>query len=312
MRTLTAAIGMLAVAVSASGQVPDHLACYKVRDTAARATYTATVGGLTVQAGCTIKVPAAMACVPASKTAVVPTPPGGGGIGRPNGFTCYKVKCPTAHFAPVTVQDQFGMRALTPRTTSLVCAPDTGPTDGGFPASGQTTCWDSSGNLIPCAGTGHDGDTHTGAPLAYVDNGDGTITDAKTGLMWEKQSKGDGSVHDTDNLYTWDSAFSAHVGTLNTTSFAGHADWRVPNVRELASIVNYENFNPAVSPAFHNNCTPPCTVLTCSCTVANNDWTSTSVAHDPQRAWVVYFADGGVNQNFTTNAYSVRAVRGGS
>src|SRR5206468_905681 len=97
------------------------------------------------------------------------------------------------------------------------------------------------GTVIPCAGTGHDGDTLTGAPLAYVDNGDGTVTDVNTGLTWEKQSNGDGSVHDMSNAYTWDQAFLGHVAILNTgTGFAGHTDWRVPNVRELQSIANYQ------------------------------------------------------------------------
>jgi hypothetical protein len=125
-------------------------------------------------------------------------------------------------------------------------------------ATGQTTCWDDhTGNVICCAGTGHDGDTRRGAPIAYADNGDGTITDANTGLMWEKQSNGDGSVHDIANTYTWDQAFSGHVATLNSTSFAGHTDWRVPNVKELQSIVNYENVAPAVSPAFNKKCASP-------------------------------------------------------
>src|SRR5213076_3053147 len=74
-----------------------------------------------------------------------------------------------------------------------------------FPATGQTTCWDSSGNVIPCAGTGQDGDIQAGAPLSYTDNGDGTITDDNTGLMWEKQSQ-DLSIHDVRNTYTWDRA----------------------------------------------------------------------------------------------------------
>jgi hypothetical protein len=295
------------------GAVPDHLACYKIKDSQATATYRADVGGLVVQAGCTIKVPAAMTCAPASKTNVTPTPPGGGGGGRPNGFTCYKVKCPKATFTAVMVSDQFGNRSVTPTRTQLVCAPDAGPTGGGFPATGQTTCWDDTGTVIPCAGTGQDGDTHTGAPLAFVDNGDGTVTDANTGLTWEKQSYGDGSVHDIVNTYTWDQAFSAHVATLNTMSFAGHTDWRVPNVRELQSIANYQNASPAVSAAFNNNCTRPCTVLTCSCTQGGY-WTSSTWAFNPQFAWVVGFIDGnaGANQKTTTNSFLVRAVRGGS
>src|SRR2546422_4574104 len=109
-----------------------------------------------------------------------------------------------------------------------------------LPATGQTTCWDSSGNVIPCAGTGQDGDLQKGAPLSYTDNGDGTITDNNTGLMWEKLSM-DGSVHDVSNTYTWANAFAQHVATLNGTSFAGHNDWRMPNVKELESLMNYHD-----------------------------------------------------------------------
>jgi hypothetical protein len=304
------------------GAVPDNLACYKIKDSQAKATYTANVSGLVVQAGCTIKVPAATTCVPASKTNVTPTPPGGGGVGRPNGFTCYKVKCPKTRFTPVTVRDQFGRRSVKPRKTQLVCAPNAGPTDGGFPATGQTTCWNSSGTVIPCAGTGRDGDTHTGAGLAYVDNGDGTITDANTGLTWEKQSSGDGSVHDIANTYTWDQAFSVHVATLNGASFAGHTDWRVPNVKELQSIVNYGNFSPAVSAAFNTNCTSPCTVLTCSCTnynvyccpSYNVYWSSTTYLPGlvSTLAFAMNFFNGELPEQDKKYVWSVRAVRGGS
>jgi len=41
-----------------------------------------------------------------------------------------------------------------------------------------------------------------------------------------------GSVHDVSKHYTWEQAF-AHVAALNGMSFAGHADWRLPNVKEL-------------------------------------------------------------------------------
>ncbi len=144
-----------------------------------------------------------------------------------------------------------------------------------------------------------------------MDNGDGTITDVNTGLVWEKQSF-DGSVHDVDNTYTWDQAFSGHVATLNAMSFAGHTDWRVPNVRELQSIANYQNFNPAVSPAFNTSCTPGCTVTSCSCTQASNYWSSTTYALNPQNAWFVYSPDGFMYAiSKPSNGY-VRAVRGGS
>ena len=54
--------------------------------------------------------------------------------------------------------------------------------------------------------------------------------DVNTGLMWEKLSD-DGSIHDRDNLYTWDDAFAVKVATLNSGSFAGRTDRRVPNVK---------------------------------------------------------------------------------
>src|SRR5205814_8852509 len=88
-----------------------------------------------------------------------------------------------------------------------------------LPATGQTTCWNSSGAVISCAGTGEDGELRKGAPLTYVDNGDGTVTDVNTGLMWEKLSH-DGTVHDEHNTYTWTNVF-AHVATPNKTNFAG-------------------------------------------------------------------------------------------
>ena len=183
-----------------------------------------------------------------------------------------------------------------------------------LPATGQTTCWNNNGRVTPCAGTGQDGDTLAGAPLAYTDNEDGTVTDNNTGLIWEKQSLGDGSVHDDLNTYTWDSAFSAHVGTLNGANFAGHADWRMPNRKELESILNLENRSPAVSPAF-NTGPPypfPCTVLTCSRTQTGGYWSSTSYANDPGLVWAVDFDVGIVFLPPKTYHLYVRAVRGGS
>src|SRR4029434_2147304 len=109
----------------------------------------------------------------------------------------------------------------------------------------------SSGTVIACAGTGQDGDLQAGGPLSYTDNGDGTITDNNTGLMWEKQSQ-DGSIHDVNNTYSWEGAFTEHVAGLNTMHFAGHRYGRLPNVRERPSIVNYRDFfsqDPWVSPA---------------------------------------------------------------
>lgn len=184
-----------------------------------------------------------------------------------------------------------------------------------LPSTGQLTCWDSTGAVIPCGGTGHDGDTLTGS-FAYTDNGDGTITDGNTGLVWEKLDDNDlGGVHDKDNFYTWDEAFSVKIATLNTPPcFAGHCDWRVPTVKELASLANYEvPFpGPSIGASFDNACTPGCTSDACSCTNADLHWTSTSYVGSPAFAWYVYFIDGNVLANPKTSGGYVRAVRSGS
>ncbi len=106
---------------------------------------------------------------------------------------------------------------------------------GGAPAqllrTGQTTCWDGTGAVVPCAGTGTDGELLRGLTRSYVDNADGTVTDLRTGLTWEKLSDDD-SIHDKDTRYPWLEGFGK-IATLNTEAFAGHTDWRMPNVNEL-------------------------------------------------------------------------------
>ena len=189
-----------------------------------------------------------------------------------------------------------------------------GPRRGGacqLPVTGQTTCWDGSGNVIPCAGTGQDGELRKGAPLAYVDEGDGTVTDVNTGLMWEKLSH-DGTAHDDHNEYTWATAVAGHVATLNNTNFAGHNDWRLPNVRELLSIVTYQNLLPTVAPAFDNRCSTGCSVTTCSCTFSGDTWTSTFEAASPSKQWFVDFQDGQVGTGLEGGTGPVRAVRDAS
>jgi hypothetical protein len=130
--------------------------------------------------------------------------------------------------------------------------------------------------------------------------------------MWEKLSD-DGSVHDKDDRYTWTSAFSK-VAALNAGGgFAGHTDWRLPNVNELHGILNYGARHPAVWPEFDTGCAPACTVTTCSCVEDGyNTWSSTSYHVVTNNAWMVNFFDGGL-MGFDKSADAhVRAVRGGS
>jgi hypothetical protein len=191
------------------------------------------------------------------------------------------------------------------------CQADLVACEGGsprrFPATGQTTCWNNSGSVISCGGTGQDGDIRAGAALAYTDNGDGTVTDGNTGLMWEKLSE-DKSIHDDNTFYSWNDAFAMKMATF--IAFAGHTDWRVPNVKELQSIVNYEKEEPAVSPAFDSNCVSRCTVTTCSCPGRTFHWSATTRADFTVEAWWVL--GGQVNFGDKRETLGVRAVRGGS
>lgn len=184
----------------------------------------------------------------------------------------------------------------------------------GLPQTGQTTAF----------GTGSDGNVQAGVALSYTDNGDGTITDHATGLMWEKKDDS-GGIHDLENVYTWSTGTNDMDGTIVTTflntlndlggggtsCFAGHCDWRVPNYRELTTIQNLGAFNPNVDPVFNIGCAPGCSGLICSCTSSViGYWTSTTLAGETEKAWAAGFGGGGVGAFVKTSLAFVRAVRG--
>lgn len=191
------------------------------------------------------------------------------------------------------------------------CGFDTsGCTGPGLAATGQTTCAAASGASISCAGTGQDGELQAGAPQALIDNGDGTITDRNTGLVWEKLSD-DGSIHDRDTSYTWEAGLT-RVATLNAASFAGYSDWRVPNQKELESIVDYGRSNPAIAAAFQSGCTPGCSVTACSCATSQlYTWSSTTLQDSQRLAWALWTTDGSSVNQLKSSDWGVRAVRGG-
>ena len=188
-----------------------------------------------------------------------------------------------------------------------------------FPATGQTSCWDSDDDgsawLIPCDGTGQDGDIQAGAELSYTDNGL-TITDNNTKLEWMKQDDNNGDCGSypgnlgMDCTFIWDDAFT-FVASLYANNHGGHVDWRVPNVRELTSIAHYEKESPAISDEFNNECVAGCTVDAGSCTASRHYWSSTFHITNTAAAWIVDFGGGESNAPDKLINNRVRAVRGG-
>ena len=80
----------------------------------------------------------------------------------------------------------------------------------------------------------------------FQDNADGTVTDRATGLMWSKADSSAGM--------NWQKAL-AWVPRMNATNFLGHHDWRLPNAKELQSLVDYSRI-PAIAPVFQTTESP--------------------------------------------------------
>jgi hypothetical protein len=192
-----------------------------------------------------------------------------------------------------------------------------------LPASGQLTAYtaDTNDGVPGAVAVPDDGTLRFGEALRFVDDGNGTVRDLNTGLMWEKKSD-DGGLHDKDNTYVWSNLDLAPEETIwdwlqdvnveGGTGLAGYADWRIPHVKELQSIADFEEFDPAVGATFDGGCVPGCTTIDCSCTTNFNYWTSTTSASSASFAWVVNFGSGAVDFNSKDSGRFVRAVRGGS
>jgi len=177
------------------------------------------------------------------------------------------------------------------------CCPP--PSGGALPATGQTACYDIDGNVIDCNNAeypGQDGLYQTGCPTAgrFVDNGDGTVTDNCTGLMWQKDTADvneDGQIR-IEDLVIWQAALQYCDGL----EFAGHDDWRLPNVHELHSIVNNGRFDPSIDLVFG--------------AVSMSYWSSSAYVSYPDDAWSVHFYGGHVSSSGDKfNRLCVRAVR---
>lgn len=151
-----------------------------------------------------------------------------------------------------------------------------------LPDTGQTSGYTST--------FGEDNDFSINFPF-YTVNGDGTVTDTITGLMWQ-QVDGPEMTYANAILY------------CDTLTTGGYTDWRLPSAHESFSILNHQRPNPALD------------ITTFSTTTAEYWWTSQVQVNDTTKVWVTN-AGGGVGNHRKsetisaggTKRFQVRAVR---
>ncbi len=133
-------------------------------------------------------------------------------------------------------------------------------------------------------------DKTTISPPSFMDNSDGTVTDENRELVWQQI--------DDNKTRSWEDAESYCKTTLNDGSGpGGWSDWRLPNRKELASIIKSKNRSPAVDHKLFPG------------TNSSTYWSSTTKPNNNALAWGIYFGSGYSNTNNKTNRYFVRCVR---
>jgi hypothetical protein len=170
-----------------------------------------------------------------------------------------------------------------------------------IPQTGQTKCYSDGVNEPSCAGPGQDGEFQAGVVWPdprFTVSGD-CVNDNLTGLIWAKNAN-----MPNGSLY-WHGALD-YVASLNSGSgLCGFHDWRLPNFKELKSLIDYSHYNlslPLNHPFINVN--------------SNYYWSSTSLPSYPRNALVVFFSVGSVRDydKWVPNSYvwPVRSGQGGS
>jgi hypothetical protein len=121
----------------------------------------------------------------------------------------------------------------------------------------------------------------------------GALYDRCTGLGWAKME-----LSATGPL-SWTDALD-FVGRINAGNAGGHTDWRLPNIRELESLIDVRRHTPALSEGHPFGRVP------------EGCWSSTTSVYEPRYAWVVYLQDGAVGVGYKRQPeFHAWAVRGG-
>ena len=131
----------------------------------------------------------------------------------------------------------------------------------------------------------------------FSDHGDGTVTDNETGLMWAQCTEGlsgAGCAAGYADGYVWQAALDLAAGSR----LADHTDWRLPNVKELFSILERQCARPAINTAVFPN------------TPASGFWSASPSVNYSAGAWLVDFTRGEASDNYNRGDTSrVRLVR---
>jgi PKD repeat protein len=131
----------------------------------------------------------------------------------------------------------------------------------------------------------------------WTNNGDGTITDNLTGLIWLRSANCFGQR-------TWDQALYdcntlSADGTCGLTDGSSAGEWRLPSIKELLSIIDYHAFNPPISDNPFINVQP------------NQYWSSTTYASYTDDAWFASMSEGYIYYGSKSDHLYVWPVRGG-
>lgn len=142
----------------------------------------------------------------------------------------------------------------------------------GILKTGQIRCYDVAGREIECQGSGQDSENGAGISWPeprFMEQGQ-TVIDLATGLIWTR------NANLNEFPATWQEALDA-IAVMNQENFLGAADWRLPNRRELHSLMSHQTKNPAL-PEAH-----PFTNV-----FLGWYWTSTTADINPAYAWYVH------------------------
>lgn len=136
----------------------------------------------------------------------------------------------------------------------------------------------------------------------FINHGNGTVTDKKTGLTWMQCAIGqawDGESCNTKyQNFSWPGALKSAQTFNDQGGFAEAQDWRVPNLKELASIIEQRCHTPALNKAVFPNA------------LGMHFWSSTPHAAHGGGSWGVSFERGGACVSSWNTPGRVRLVRG--